>query len=113
MSLAFISYTDSAPTLGKLSMLKTAEGKKIRIIDTVASKWKKLGDQLEFDERGSKLESIKTKNLNDPEECCREMFQHWLNGNGVGPCSWRKLIELLDDCDFEALAEQVNSVFKA
>ena len=66
---------------------------------------------MEFDECGSKLESIKTKNLNDPEACCREIFQHWLKGNGVRPCSWRKLIELLEDCDFEALAEQVNSVF--
>ena len=92
-------------------MLKTAEGKKIKIISAVAPRWKALGDQLEFDEFGSKLDAIKTKNLGDPEECCREMFQHWLKGNGVQPCSWRKLVELLEDCDFEVLAEQVNSVF--
>ena len=102
--------TDATPTLGKLSMIKT-EGKKIKIIETVAPKWQKLGDQFEFDECGLKLESIKTKNLNDPEACCREMFQHWLKGSGVRPCSWRKLIELLEDCDFDALAEQVESVF--
>ena len=92
-------------------MLKTTEGKKIKIIGAVASRWQELGDQLEFDEFGAKLDAIKTKNLNDPEACCREMFQHWLKGNGVRPCSWRKLIELLEDCDFEVLAEQVNSVF--
>ena len=109
----FVSYTDTPPTLKKLSMMKTAKGKKIRIMETVASKWKRLGDQLEFDELGSKLENIKTKNRDDPEECCREMFQHWLKGDGVRPCSWRKLIELLEDCDFEVLAEQVNSVFNA
>ena len=90
-----------------------AEGKKIKIIETVAPKWQKLGDQFEFDECGSKLESIKTKNLGDPELCCREMLQHWLKGNGVRPCSWHKLVELLKDCDFEVLAEQVNSVFEA
>ena len=50
---------------------------------------------------------------NDPEACCREMFKHWLNGNGVKPCSWRKLIELFEDCDFDVLAEQVNSIFTA
>ena len=94
-------------------MLKTAEGKKVKIISTVASRWRTLGDQLEFDEFGSKLDTIKTKNNNDPEECCREMFQHWLKGSGVRPCSWRKLIELLEDCDFEVLAGQVNSVFNA
>ena len=103
--------TDATPTLKNLSMMKTAEGNKIRIISTVAPKWKVLGDQLEFDEFGSKLDAIKTKNNNDPEECCREMFQHWLKGSGVRPCSWRKLIELLEDCDFDALAEQVESVF--
>ena len=91
--------------------MKTAKGMKIKIISTVASGWPKLGDQLEFDEVGSKLNTIETKNRGDPEACCREMFQHWLMGNGVRPCSWRKLIELLEDCDFEVLAGQVNAVF--
>jgi hypothetical protein len=91
--------------------MKTREGKKIRIIETVAPKWKALGIQLEFDEFASKLSTIKANNSNDTEECCSEMFQHWLKGNGVRPCSWRKLIELLEDCDFEVLAGQVNSVF--
>ena len=91
--------------------MKPAEGEKIKIIETIASKWEKLGDQLEFDKFGAKLESIKTKNLNDPEACCREMFKHWLMGNGVRPCSWRKLAQLLEDCDFKALAEQVRAAF--
>ena len=94
-------------------MLKTAEGKKIKIISTVAPRWKALGDLMEFDEFGSKLDTIKIKNLGDPEECCREMFQLWLKGSGVRPCSWRKLIELLEDCDFEVLAGQVNAVYIA
>ena len=98
-------YTDATPTIKNLFMIKTAKGKRIKIIETVASKWITLGFQLEFDEFGSKLDTIKAKNNNDPEECCREMFQHWLKGSGVRPCSWRKLIELLEDCDFEVLAE--------
>ena len=91
--------------------MKAAEGKKIKIISTVASRWQELGDQMEFDEFGAKLDVIKTKNNNDPDACCREMFQHWLKGGGIRPCSWRKLIELLEDCDFEVLAEQVNAMF--
>ena len=105
--------TDATPTLGKLSTLRTTEGKKIKILETVAPRWQRLGDQLEFDECGSKLDLIGTKYPNDPEACCREMFKHWLNGNGVKPCSWRKLIELLENCDFDVLAEQVNSIFTA
>jgi hypothetical protein len=113
MDIEFVSITDATPNLKNLSMMKIAEGKKIKIISSVASRWKVLGDQLEFDEFGAKLEVIKTKNLNDPEECCCDMFQYWLNGNGARPCSWRKLIELLEDCDFEVLAQRVNSVFTA
>ena len=94
-------------------MLKTPEGKRVKIISTVAPKWRALGDQLDFDEFGSKLDAIETKNNKDPEKGCREMFQYWLKGNGVRPCSWCKLIELLEDCDFEVLAEQVNSAFSA
>ena len=84
-------------------------GKKIRIIETVTPKWQRLGDQLEFDKSGTKLAVIKATHSNDPEACCRDMFQHWLNGNGVKPCSWRKLIELLEDCDLEELAAEVQS----
>ena len=104
-------HADATPTLKNLSIMKSAEGKKIKIIETIAPKWQKLGDQLEFDEFSTKLESIRMKSLNDPEACCREMFKHWLMGNGVRPCSWRKLIELLKDCDFDVLAEQVRAAF--
>ena len=106
-----ISSTDATPTLAKLLILKTPEGKKIKIISIVAPQWQVLGDQLDFDEYGGKLDLIRASNPADLEACCREMFQHWLKGNGVRPCSWRKLIELLEDCDFEVLADQVNAVF--
>ena len=100
---------DANPTLGKLSLLKTAEGKKIKIIESVAPLWQSFGDQLEFDSSGSKLGLIKATHPIDPKACCRDMFQHWLNGNGVRPCSWRKLIELLGDCDLDDLAAEVRS----
>ena len=108
MSIYSHSLTDTTPTLGKLSLLKTSGGK-IRIIETVTPKWQKFGDQLEFDRSGTKLAVIKATHLTDPEACCRDMFRHWLDGNGVRPCSWRKLIELLEDCDLDDLAAGVRS----
>jgi hypothetical protein len=90
-------------------VLKTAEGKKIKVIESVAPVWQSLGDLLEFDSSGSKLGLIKATHPNDPKECCRDMFQHWLNGNGVRPCSWGKLIELLEDCDLDDLAAGIRS----
>ena len=78
--------------LGKLSVLKTAAGKKIKIIESVAPLWQSLVDKLEFDSSGSKLGLIKATHP---------------NGNGVRPCSWCKLIELLEDCDLDDLASEV------
>ena len=92
-------YIDGPLSLGKLSVLQTAKGKKIKII----------GDLLEFDARGNKLDLIKATHPADPLACCRDMFHHWLDGHGVRPCSWRKLIELLEDCDLAELAKQVHS----
>ena len=101
--------SDATPSLAKLAVLRTAEGKKIKIIERVAPFWQSLGDQLDFDKSGSKLALIKAEHPTNPEACCRAMFQHWLNGNGVRPCSWRKLVELIDDLDQEVLAQEIQT----
>ena len=101
--------SDATPTLAKLAVLRTANGKKIKIIERVAPFWQSLGDQLDFDESGSKLALIKADHSTS-EACCRAMFQHWLNGNGITPYSWRTLIGLLDDLDEEVLAQEIEDV---
>ena len=68
---------------------------------------------MNFDPTGAEIESIELKYHGDPKECCRAMFQHWLNGKGVRPCSWGKLIELLKDCDQQALLEEIQSTLSA
>jgi hypothetical protein len=100
------------PTLAKLSVLKAARGKKIRIITRLAPNWRKVGILLDFDEAGSQLDIIDSKHRGDPEACCQAIFQHWLKGNGVRPCSWNKLVELLDDCDQQALAEEIQEALQ-
>ena len=88
-------------------MLRTTQGGKIRIIQRLAHIWYQFGILLDFDESGKQLECIKHDNIGDPNACCQATFQHWLKGNGVQPCSWRKLIEVLEDCDFGELAEDI------
>ena len=78
----------------------------------MASRWQNIGDQLEFDSSGTKLGLIQSTHPADPKACCRDMFQHWLNGNGVRPCSWHKLIELLKDCDYEVLAQDIQDALE-
>ena len=106
--LSLFSHADATPTLAKLSVLRTVQGKKIHIINRLAPCWHRLGALLDFDERGTQLDTIEKTHPTDPKTCCQAMFQHWMNGNGVKPCSWRTLIELLQDCDQQALAEEIQ-----
>jgi hypothetical protein len=112
MYYSCILHSDAKPTLAKLGVLRTTQGKKIKIIERVAPFWQRLGDQLEFDESGSKVTTIKADHSTS-EACCRAMFQHWLNGNGLTPCSWRTLIDLLDDLDEVVLAQDIQSALSA
>ena len=98
------------PTLAALFMLQTSQGKKIHIIKRMAPFWRDLGSLMDFDESGSEVVVIEGKHRGDPKDCCRAIFQHWVNGNGIKPCSWRKLIELIKDCEQEMLAEEIQMV---
>ena len=106
------SSLDAAPTLAKLSVLRAAGGKKIQIIKRLAPNWRGLGILLDFDETGTQLDVIEKAHPMDPVGCCQAMFQHWVKGNGVRPCSWNTLIELLDDCDQQALAKEIQEALQ-
>ena len=62
---------------------------------------------MDFDATGKKLQQIQADE-HDVEQRCQAMFQHWLEGNGVEPVSWNTLIEILEDCKFGALANNVT-----
>ena len=71
------------PTLAQLKVMKTTTGEKIKIIESVAPKWKELGDLPGFDPEGQTLELIEAINqLKGPVACCQEMFATWLKGKG-------------------------------
>ena len=93
-------------------MLRAAGGKKIQIIKGLAPNWRGLGILLDFDEAGTQLDIIEKAHPVDPVACCQAMFQHWVKGNGVRPCSWNTLIELLEDCDQQALAKEIQEVLR-
>ena len=110
-NIIFLHIIDATPSLAKLSVLRSAGGK-IQIIKRVAPNWRGLGILLDFDEAGAQLDIIDSKHRGDPEACCQAMFQYWVKGNGVTPCSWNTLIELLDDCDQQALAKEIQDALK-
>ena len=99
--------------MAKLSLLKTQTGKKIKIIKKLSAYWKDLGYLLEFDDNGTEISVIEKMHRGDPDECCTAMFHYWLEGNGVKPHSWRKLIELIDDCDQQELADEIQDALSS
>ena len=96
-------------------MLKTAKGERVNIIESLAPQWKQFGLCLDFDRTGRQLDLIEAENAHESHRvvaCCREMFKHWLEGNGVQPVTWRTLIELLDHCNELFLVEQIEDALK-
>ena len=106
------TLTAMKPTLAKLKIMKTATGENIKIIESVAPKWKDVGDLLDFDHEGQTLDLIEANNQQKGHDaCCREMFVHWLRGNGR-EATWKVLIELLNDINQSGLANQVKTVLQ-
>ena len=83
----------------------------MKIIESVAPTWRKVGTQLDFDSIGNRLKIIAVSERDRPEECCQSMFQYWLEGNGV-PATWNRLICVLEDCNFKKLALEVKEALK-
>jgi len=102
-----ITLTDEV-SLDKLSLLRLPNGERVKIIETVAKDWREVGCQLNFDRVGNRLDIIEKQKLKDPLACCEAMFQHWLNGNGVKPVTWKTLMDILKDCEHVVLAQQVE-----
>ena len=98
----------SPPSLARLRLLKTMSGKKIKIIDMVAPRWKYVGDLMNFDQTGETLDQIQKREASE-ESRCRKMFQLWLEGKGVKPVSWATVLAILEDSDLKELAYDIKS----
>ena len=99
-----------APRLNELKCI-TYKGRKVKIIESVTTKWKDFGALLDFDPTGNRLNIIAQREKERPEECCQSMFQYWLDGHGV-PATWRKLIQVLESCRLGVLAAEVKEALR-
>ena len=107
-----IDIFSMVPRLSKLVCMTTPGGKKVKIIESVATQWKNFGAHLDFDHVGNRLGIIADTERERPELCCQSMFQYWLNGNGV-PATWSRLIRILENCRLNVLATEVKEVLQS
>ena len=103
-------HVGDKPTLPDLLCFKYIDDsrtqRKIHIIDTLASCWKRLGLALKISDHH--LDNIE-HNYDNVEERCQTMLKEWLRGtvNG-GPRTWETLVEAIDDARMEELAKQLR-----
>lgn len=65
------------------------------VVPKVAHMWSKIALQLELD--STRIQIIKKKCHEDPEECCEEMLSYWLDtGDGIEPKHWGTLLNALE-----------------
>ena len=91
--------------------MKGKAGKEVEIIKAVTPDWKGFGLHLNFDSVGRDLDTIDKRNK-DPADCCKEMFQHWLKGNGI-EATWSNVIEILDAIGLKVLAKDVKTIISS
>ena len=100
--------TDATPTLLKLKTMNGADGKSLKIIETVAA-----GDYVTFgmcllqDENGEQVGLIERDQINKGAEAVtRTIIQKWLT-SGAPTRTYQHLIKCLRQSELGALAEQI------
>jgi hypothetical protein len=100
-------HIDSTPTLRELGCLKHYN-RRINVIERVASRWKSVADQLDFESH--LIDTIEIESHYQLDSACRKMFVKWLKGTGRRPITWRILIDALDDADLPRVARELNNI---
>ena len=76
--------------------------------DEASTKWHDLGLALLEPEDEGKLNEIQSNHPKDNGECCKQMFQLWLQRCPHG--TWNQLIEALREIKLNQLASKIDSM---
>ena len=106
-------YTaDDCPTMGYLQGLCVTETKTLHIIYTISSKWRRLGDHISLTRE--QLNTIEKENRGIVEDCCRDVFEFWLNMDcelTIYAKTWKNIIKILKLMQEHTLAEVLHEFF--
>ena len=110
MSLVPPTGVGATPTLLKLKTMKGADGKPLKIVQTIAAHdYTTFGMCLLQDENGEEVVLLKKNHIHDGAESVTEaILQKWLT-SGAPTRTYQHLIECLRQSELGALAEQLIS----
>ena len=94
----------SVPQLYELQVLSSDNGGELRIMETVAPKWKQVATAIGFNE--ARIKAVDEGEHCKPEDATFEMFCRWLNGeHNLKPVTWDTLIQCLKEANLQDVAE--------
>ena len=102
------------PTIATLYCFKYTDTRggtqRIRIIDKIAPRWRRLGACLKFST--DSLDIIDADNHGKVEACTERMLSLWLEGHVLedsrAPITWRTFLEALRDANLVQLADNLT-----
>ena len=103
-------FVGDKPKLSELQQLEGRGGRRVKVIEVVACKWKHLAASLDFD--GPRIEDIDMEGHYNPEAACRQMFVKWLYGDHdlKEPVTWATLIQCLIDAGLIDMADRLKEI---
>ena len=78
----------------------------IRVMDTVAGRWRDLAIALSFDEAA--LDVFHSDSFGCSEKACFKMLQRWIRGGAAMPVCWGVLLQALRAGNFISLAHELS-----
>ena len=100
--------TGDTPTLLEIMTMKAADGRPLKIVETIAaSDYKKFGMFLLQDENGAAVDILKKNHISEGAEAITQsIITKWLT-SGAPTYSYQHLIECLRQSELGALAEEI------
>ena len=106
--LYIYSSADGKPTM---PLLLSFSGN-INIVQQIGITYTVFGTFLLNDDNQVRVRALARQFGNEANEINMAILQEWLQGSGVKPVTWGKLVEVLKKCSLDELAEKIESQFK-
>ena len=107
-SVLYIIPPDGKPTM---PLLLSFPGN-MNITQQIGTTSTVFGTFLLNDDNQERVTALAKQFGNDTSEVNMAILREWLQGSGVKPVTWGKLVEVLKKCRLDELAEKIESHFK-
>ena len=97
------------PEMHELQMLKSPDGRVLRIMESVSSQWKQMAVALGFSIE--KIKSIEKSKQYQTDDASFEIFSCWLEGgHDLKPPTWDTLISCLKQANLLDIADRLCNI---